>query len=449
MRSLPLAPCYPSASAVRRASVCVAPWSLGLPREDTTSPDAERGRLLHAGAEALARRDNLEWCNDLLRGRLDDGTFPFGSAEREAFAFTMAHVEETLAADREAAIGPGKLGLWLVEQGIEYRPGFPDEARLVERPVGDEVPGWFSGSADLVYLRADGVLVVADWKFGPRSRFTAERAEEHWQGWTLALGFATALGIAAARPSNVVARFEARYVDENGVWVDGVDITGAELEAHASTLTELEERIRAGEGPQIGPACGDCKAKAACPAWTTLAAITREELSTGAGSLEQPPQTEDEARRLLYALQTVRRWEGQASDWLRGYVLTHQPIQLGMGLELVPLARKTMKVLDTPEAMAVIERIAPGAVETAPKKKATTTSIRRAARDAVGEDIKSASDRKKAKDAAEARVLDELVAAGAIREAGTVYAIGTRRATGETYEVLDRFGGDDEEVDHG
>jgi hypothetical protein len=426
VRSLPLAPCYPSASAVRRASVCVAPWSLGLPREDTTSPDAERGRLLHAGAEAINRGG----------GWGEHGNYD-----------VLHHVHAAYEADRDACrddAGPHGSSWW-VEQGVEWRPGFPDEARLVDRPVGDDVPGWYSGTADLVYVRADGVLVVADWKFGPRSRFTAERAEEHWQGWTLALGLTTALGLTAARPSDVVARFEARYVDEAGIWVDGYDITGAELEAHAGTLTELEARIRAGEGPAVGPACGDCKAKAACPAWTSLAATTREELSAGAGSLERPPQTEDEARRMLYALQALRRWEGQASGWLRSYVLTHPPIALGMGLDLAPIARESRSVLATPEALATIERVAPGAVVEEVRRKANITSIRKAARDASGEDVKSTADRKKAKDAAEAHVFAELVAAGAIRETGTVYAIGTRRASGEVYEIVDRFEDDGEE----
>lgn len=438
MRSLPLAPCYPSASAVRRASVCVAPWSLGLPREDTTSPDAERGRLLHAGAEALARRDNLEWCNDLLRGRLNDGTFPFGSAEREAFAFTMAHVEETLAADREAAIGPGKLGLWLVEQGVEWRSGFPDEARLVDRGPGDEVPGWYSGTADLVYVRADGVLVVADWKFGPRSRYTAERAEEHWQGWTLALGFATALGISAARPSDVVARFEARYVDEHGAWVDGYDITGAELEAHAGTLTELEARIRASEGPRVGPACGDCKAKAACPAWGALVetAIERVGVALPPSLLWDVPATPEEAAMAWQALKALEGAVPVVRRNIEAVVRAGGPVDLGMGLELHAKATDGKeRALDTPEALAVAAQILgvePGAFTrpTTSKGAMVKAWARKTGKKTSGADAKAMAKH--------------------LREAG-VLVVG---APGVKLDVRRRDGAkddseDEEEVDHG
>lgn len=442
MRSLPIVgPSYPSASALGGAAVCVAPWSLGLPREDTAGADAERGRALHAGAEGLAR------------GGMLSAFSPYKAI--------LHHVGEALRVDwettKEDAAG-SRAAYWHVEAGVQWRPGdMGDEARLVDRAPGDEVPGWFSGTADLAYVRTDGVLVVADWKFGPRQRWTAERAENHWQGWSLALYLCTALGISAARAGDVVARFEARYVDEEGVWTDGVDITQGELDGHAVALGMsrpdakaglplggLAYRIESGDGPRIGPACGSCRAKASCPAYAAIGQEAAAALVPSSTSdLWQPPRSEDDTRLLHYRIGAVETWLGRAKEYRRAFVLTHEPIQLGNGQELVAIGRAKRALLRTPEALAVIEEVAPGAVTVETKKTATLASVKEAARAAAGDGIVSTSDRNKAKKAAEERVMGELAARGVLVEAGTVYALGVRRSDG-TVEVVDRIGEEDE-----
>lgn len=456
MRSLPLVgPPYPSASALGGAAVCVAPWSLGLPREDTAGADAERGRVLHGGSEALARTEAyLPQTAAVKAVALSHGTWrDVDEVER-----VLTHVAFTLEGDRAVVMKRDAGGVWYVEQGVQWRPGdMGDEARLVERAPGEEVPGWFSGTADLAYVRADGVLVVADWKFGPRQRWTAERAENHWQGWSLALYLCTALGISAARAGDVVARFEARYVDDEGVWTDGVDITQGELDGHAVALGMsrpdakaglplggLAYRIESGEGPRIGPACGSCKAKASCPAYAAIGHEAAAALVPSSTSdLWRPPRTEDDARLLHYRIGAVETWLGRAKEYRRSFVLTHDPIPLGNGQELAAIGRKTRSLLGTPEALAAIEEVVPGAVTVETKKTATIASVKDAARAAAGDGITSTADRNRAKRAAEERVMGELSARGVLVEAGTVYALGVRRSDG-TVEVVDRIGEEDE-----
>ena len=52
---LPTGPFFPTASELRRAAECVAPWALGLPEaEDVPSEWAESGKRLHVYAETIA-----------------------------------------------------------------------------------------------------------------------------------------------------------------------------------------------------------------------------------------------------------------------------------------------------------------------------------------------------------------------------------------------------------
>jgi hypothetical protein len=401
VRSLAL---YPSASKIRAASVCVAPWSLGLPRVDEAGPDAERGRLLHGGAEAIASGHEVPFA-----------LAPAGSEGASAHAI-LNHVAVMLEADRDAALddaGPHGSSWW-VEQGVQWRAlDLHDEARLVTREPGEEGAGWFSGTADLAYVRADGVLVVVDWKFGPRQRWTSERAHGHWQGWTLALALTTALKISAARPGDVVARFEARYVDEEGVLVDGVDITQRELDEHAATLAQMAQRLENGEGPRVGAACGDCAARAACPAWQALGVAALE--SIGAvlppDLLAEPPTTPDQAAMAWHALERIE----EAAPVLRRNIESFvrvlgearkgatRAIPLGMGLEL--RARPTagqMRALDTPDALATAAEVL-GVEETAFTTPTTNVERLMGAWAARTGKTKSGADAKKAKAQLEAR----------------------------------------------
>lgn len=436
MRSLPVMgtePEYPTASELHRAAECVAPWALGLERHDESGVDAAWGRLCHAGAEALAR-------GDVIRDALSVAP---SLDEYPRLMAVLTHVRDALDADRDAlfdCVDAAGKAPWFVEQGVSWKP-WDRTARLVERQPGQRFQGEFSGTADLVYVRGDGVVIVVDWKFGVQTARIGEPAEEHAQGWTLALGFVTALGVKQYGDAHVVARFEARHVNEEGVRVDGVDITAGELAAWARELEKLAAKINAGQTatPRRSHACGRCSARAACPSWQELAEAVTFELAPAleADVLARPPQTPKEVRLLNDAILAGERHVERWREWRRAYVLTHEPVPVGLGLELAALRRKERKMLQTPESLAVVERVAPGGVVVEEKRKATIESVKRAVRDAAGAGIVSTADRNKAKAAAEARAFDELEREGALVAAGTTWAIGLRRSDG-TVEVLER-----------
>lgn len=411
MRRLPL---YPSASSLYRAAGCIAPEALGLPEaEDTSSEWAERGRKLHEAAERIAtgkpRHEHFDAAGELA----------------------LEHVTDAICTDQDAAkrlwwpgIGETRV---LAEQGILWRPGFPDdEARLVQREPGQRVEGWFSGTADLVFVRADGVLVVVDWKFGIRTRLVGERAEDHAQLQMLALGFATALGITGSAAGVVVARIEVRYVDERGVHVDAADLTQGDLDAWRDELVQLADRLDKGIGamPRENPACGSCRSKAYCPAWEAQGAALRAHYEQLYGAvLSRPPATAEEARALHYAAKRMEADLEQAREHVKAYALTHpEGVQIGLGLSLKACEVKRDGVVNTPEALALIRATCgEGAIER--RESSTMELIKRAARAGAGNGITSKADRDKAKKAAEIDVLEALTAGGAIVMKGSSWQV--------------------------
>jgi hypothetical protein len=292
---------------------------LGLPEEaDEAGEWSEYGRRLHAIAERIAKNEIV------LDGSQDS---------------CMLDLQAMIAADREAA-KPSAAGShktrWHVEAGIKWRSdGLGDEVQLCERRPGERLRGWFAGTADLVYVRTDNVLVIVDWKFGPREHVTGEPAAESCQGAFLALAFAELLGIKSSGPGVVVARFERRMVQGDRIEVDAHDITQGELDAFRLALVGLAERITQGVGamPRISAACGHCRAKANCPAWKAL----REQLRTRAWDdirlLDKPPQTPEEARFYHDAIEGLKREHDAAKERYTAFLALNPagvPIGLGM-----------------------------------------------------------------------------------------------------------------------
>lgn len=410
---LPSAPLYPTASELRIAGECVAPWALGLPEERETNEWAEHGRRMHAAVERLGMVQ--AWGS-----MIED----MGLSEREVAM--LDDCKTILCADREAAKrrSPGSPATeWHVEQGIKWRTdGFDDEAEFCERAPGERLRGWFAGTADLVYVRHDNLLVVADWKFGPREHVNGEPAKESCQGFFLALAFAAKLGITGSSAGVVVARFERRMVFEDGIEVDGHDITQGELDAFAEQLRALAKRIDSAVDamPRISAACGKCKAKAECPAWQEVE--THAVVAVSGSGIDcvinlRAPKTDDDVRVLQHSIDAVERYRDEWKRLRDAYVLTHpEGVPVGLGMKLKAIPTKDRELVDTPEGLDVIERIVPGSIIV--QRKATIASIKAAARDAAGKDKTSTSDRAKTKDAVEKEAFEALIAAGAVIDKG-------------------------------
>lgn len=409
---LPSAPYYPTASELRIAGECVAPWALGLPESDETNEWAEQGKRLHGVAEGIANGDMM-----------------FNDDCSEA---VWRHLVDALDNDKEMAKRrvPERFDAWHVEQGIKWRTdGFDDEAEFCERAPGERLRGWFAGTTDLAYVRHDGLLLIADWKFGPREHINGEPAKESCQGFFLATAFAAKLGIRGSGPSVVVARFERRMVSEDEIEVDGYDITQGELDAFAEQLRGLAARIDKAEGamPKISAACGKCKAKMECPAWEALEshamAVICDATSDRIDPFLRPPQSPEDVRLLHHAVTAGKAIVDEWEEWAKAYVLTHpEGVLIGLGMKLKGVPTKDREVVDTSEGLDAIERIIPGGVVF--ERKAGIGTIEKAISVLVDKaNISSSSDKKKTKKAETERVFAELTAVGAVIDKGKKLAV--------------------------
>lgn len=335
MYSLPILrpskPLYPTASELYRARECIAPWALGLPEERGTNEYAERGQRRHTFAAHIAS----------TQGALDydrDSTMP--DEDRPI----LTHVLHAIRADVAQCLAGAR---WLVEKGIRYRPGIPDVAEFVEREPGQRFEGWFSGTADLVYVRHDGVLVVADWKFGRKDQCEpidgyGDEDDGNLQLLFLALAFATNLGITGSSAGVVVARIELRFVDEDGVHVDAEDVTWGELCAFADELGTLAERIDNGHDvqPQRSHACGKCPSRADCPSWRTLQqALYDEALNDAADAFDGPPRDAEHAREYRDSIKALEVARDGLEERYRAF-LVQNPEGVPIGLGMREVARK-------------------------------------------------------------------------------------------------------------
>lgn len=413
MRRLDLAPSlpfFPTASELLRAAECVAPWALGLPESDDAAGEwAETGRYHHELAEDLVNESQHV---------PDVGLY---SAEIASL------LKDAIDNDRRSAkhiTWPDRIMVTVrAELGIKWRSdGFASEAQFVQRAPGERLRGWFAGTADLAYVRHDGVLLVADWKFGPRTKFVGERAKDHRQGWFLALAFATALEVTGSSRDVVVARFEARHVSENGIEVDGIDLTQGDLDDWALTLTGLAKRITSAvdAAPKISAACGHCKAKDACPAWEELELSMTYQAMRVPTVIKELPETLDDVRLLIHVAQAAKTLEADCKDKVKAFMMGNRtPIPVGLGLEWRAVPNAGDKPLQTDEALDAIEA-ACGKDAVIFQRKATLVSIKKAVRARAG---KGSEREDITKEWAESMALDKLRSIGAMVPKGHGYSV--------------------------
>jgi hypothetical protein len=329
---LPSSPFFPTASELRIASECVAPWALGLPETSETNEWAEMGRACHFAAETIAR-----------------GQEPSDPRLRAVPDKIYAHLVSAMTPDMRENPKNG----FHIEQGIKWRPGvLEDEAEFCERQPGERLRGWFAGTTDLAYVRRDNLLVIPDWKFGPREHVNGEPAKESCQGFFLALAFATKLGIRGSGPGVVVARFERRMVSESGIEVDAYDITQGELDAFAEQLRGLAKRIETAEGavPRISAACGKCKARRACPGWDEMRDELRARITEDVTLLDRAPETPEEARFYHDAIGEMKREHDAAKERYNAFLaLNKEGVPIGLGMREVGkrIERQNLVVSDT------------------------------------------------------------------------------------------------------
>ncbi len=205
-----------------------------------------------------------------------------------------------------------------------------------------------AGTADLVLLRPDGSLLVADYKNAVPGQEIDARAQLR----TLALMAARALGADVVDILTIM-------VDESSAWGEGADrLDVFALDAEAAMLTrELVAFASDPTVPRPGPWCSDryCPARASCPATVEAlaqlvpaAALTRHRLSTDLTGPEHAAWT-------LTALDLVDEATKAIRASLRAYADDHGGIQLPDGSTWAGRQVTTEKPsLDVPGALDAI-----------------------------------------------------------------------------------------------
>lgn len=334
-------------SGVERHALC--PASAVLPRVETISDDAERGKAIHAFLEAVnrdGREKALAAVPDDLRAAceaLDTSRLPTDPAR---FAAEVAFAYDTVS---------GK-------------------ARELGRGIGrryDVAPTEIAGTADVIALLDDDGVYVSDFKSG-WSRRTA--AKDSLQLRFYALAAARAYG----RTRAVVQVI--RVFEDGETWTDEATLDAFDLDAFALDLGALASQIEGdrklyaeGVEPQQveGSHCRWCPAFARCPAKAALLA--------GPPSLEITP----EGAAAAYAkLRLYKEAVERAESILKDYARQH-PIPLPDG-QVYGVRYDATRSIDGKVAASTLRDLLGPAAEAAIMMEVTQASIKRALKAANG-----------------------------------------------------------------
>lgn len=226
----------PTASQLDLADACLYPWTSGIEWARSWSNEhANEGTQVHTLAAALAVGDPVQ-----LAG------LP------ESVVEAVLKVADILEGDAEA----GSVVL-AVEVGFAFDP-VTGRMRYAD-PDEERDPELLYGHADIVLRRADGTLVLRDWKTGARAM--RKRVEETKQLRFYAVGAAEIWGA-----TEVVV--ELAHVGQGRLWIDRGLFDAMDLGAHRGWLRALPARIAEGRAlPVLGRHCRDyyCPAAGSCP----------------------------------------------------------------------------------------------------------------------------------------------------------------------------------------
>jgi hypothetical protein len=332
----------PTASRLHRASIC--PASAVLPRiEEATSRAAERGKAVHQflatvgtlGVEPALAAIPKEWHQDCRLIDLDS----LPQVDPMAWAHEVALV-------------------YNVHTGRAREVG-----RNLERSYPPLAPGEIAGTADVVALTPDAV-VVADWKTGWSK---VPGAAVNWQVRFYALAAARAYGreravVAIVRlDSEGHARWDSAEFDE----FDMATIE-QELVALVARLEAEHERVARGERPRVvyGDHCAFCPAVRACPA-------VGEFLVRAAGS-EPAITSHAQVARWISARKAGARFIEAIDAALEVYADAHGPVKTTDGMQYGRREKQRETIIG--EAANIALRDEPTEVWTAVVKEKFTAS---------------------------------------------------------------------------
>ncbi len=343
---LPIAPPCPTASKLALAFACPASVLLSRDCPDKPSAWAGRGDLVHSLAEKMYAEPHYG-LQDAL-----DRTFSDDELRSKMGAVGLA-LWEQLTEDL-AAVAPNTF--WHPEAGYAYNLRTGEVRGPFKREPGQTGNAWeVCGSADLVFRRNNGKLIVRDWK--PDDGKTARIADPstHHQLWFLALCASRAHGFGAG----VIV--ELAFYSERGIWIESTELSWDDIVGFESDLLSLGPLLEAYPQPKPGWYCEGlyCQAHATkCHAAIVLSDMTIQTVDPlPAELLRRAARTPEEARRQYEALRILRKVEPLLEQHVKSYAHACGPIPLGHGVNLVAKVTKGRDdVLDTPEALRELSR---------------------------------------------------------------------------------------------
>jgi hypothetical protein len=276
---------------------------------DTTKRD--KGTLLHSLVDQYIKT-----------GQWDTASVPVGWSEVHAWAKHCAIYMDNVVRPAAAWV--------LSEVAFEVRwdamaNGTPGCANVLHDVVEREYPereGWMNGTADLIYRKHDGTLVVADWKTGG-SLGSSEQLRSLLAAFVWASD--TEAGLMGG-PFEV----HTLSVTETGVWPKPEYITWEDLEQHA---VDMAGALHGPVTTKMGPHCTAlyCPHLAFCPSVTeSVMEFSGGSNASGPGPALVPadrlkyrmttrPRSHEEAGYVMSRLSAAKRQIAYTEEALKNY----------------------------------------------------------------------------------------------------------------------------------
>jgi hypothetical protein len=363
----------PAASHHELTEYCVYPWNGGVrwPERGPMAPAQRYGVAFHEGAADVLHGFPEPVVNVVELGKRWE--LPEGELRRLSSAILRLAVvleEDGFTGDATVAYG--------AETGFAYSTTTGRTRPCADRK--EKAPDEIYGAADLVFWRADGRLVVRDWK-------TGEKARGKRPGETRQLRF---LAMAASHVLNASeVRVELAFVDEDADEVVGDDLDALELGAVEGELAELVERLEAPPAPKPGPWCERyfCPLRAVCPA--TLAAMAGIEANLERfpllGALDSP----EHAAFIRHRLPVLRDLLDQREEDVQAFARRYGPLPVEGQADVVWGPREhegRERIEATPEAVRIVrERLGAKGADEALEVSVSKASLERGAKVVINE----------------------------------------------------------------
>lgn len=337
---------WPAPSKYALADACGFPWGPNAPRWPPRStyvptPDALFGRAVSRvvelcvtwGADALVLVDDVAQ----EQGLADDQTLRLHSVS-EAIATDLDEIRPSLSFCASEVVIVLNVASGRVRWGAGGE-GF--------RPPS----GCISGTLDVLAVRADGTVVIRDYKSGfKQARELVSRRDPQIRAYALMAG-------RLFRGSRVVV--ELAHVHEEGVRVDFAAFDALELGLIHQEIRDRMQRVSATTTPTPGPHCRRCPIVSACP--VTGKALERAVAATDAYPIVADPkaiQSAEHAASMHRRLTMIEEGAPRIRAALQAWVLEHGDVEIEPGVFYgrVVVDGREKVTLDVPRAAEVVRK---------------------------------------------------------------------------------------------